>query len=532
MILSGTNSDKGTRGASPLSGGGGGGGGNLGSGGTDWYISPTGNNANSGLSSGAPKKTFANVFAAMASGDQLWLMDGTYSVAAGTGIISWVGTGSGQPPSGISIARSTRVKAVNAGGAIVAGDGTNGPGLFHGRSTRADNYIEYHGMKFTDGGVGTVGAGNLYNGNYCTFKNVAFDGTFGMGTPDHQMGVTFNLVEDCWCWATGARIIAINYQANKNIWRRFVVRGDGCGTSACSGSGNPNVGFTVYDSQDVSVLNVFVVDRVLASSPFQDYPYADFATAQHTPAQPTKELGRNRWLGCMSIKSADAALNFEGDVTIAGVTTWTINNFGAVCSGAATAGGVNVSAQGTLVLNGVTATNTGVTGDGVRVAPSSPGTSVINVLTRGFNRGLNSSLTPSYTSVYGATTAYNQTTPTVGVHTANQFADGTPQSLKYPTRIESGSALKGAGSSGDIGANVMYCYGEDGTRFDDATVNTLQTTRLWPYPNEARIKSDMSGAANGARGFCTGNSLDGSAQSLTKYIWESLGNQIPADYYA
>ena len=47
-------------------------------------------------------------------------------------------------------------------------------------------------------------------------------------------------------------------------WRRVVVRGDGCGTSACSGSAIPNVGITIYDSADVSFQNRMVIDRVLA----------------------------------------------------------------------------------------------------------------------------------------------------------------------------------------------------------------------------------------------------------------------------
>jgi hypothetical protein len=36
---------------------------------------------------------------------------------------------------------------------------------------------------------------------------------------------------------------------------------------------------------------------------------------------------------------------------------------------------------------------------------------------------------------------------------------------------------------------------------------------------------------DGARGFAAGNSMDGSAQTLTKYVWEYLGNQIPCEIY-
>src|SRR5205085_1629742 len=58
---------------------------------------------------------------------------------------------------------------------------------------------------------------------------------------------------------------------------------------------------------------------------------------------------------------------------------------------------------------------------------------------------------------------------------------------------------------------------------------------LWPFPNEAVIKADMASYSGpggaGARGFTAGNSLDGSPQTLTRYIWEYLGNQIPAEIY-
>ena len=78
----------------------------------------------------------------------------------------------------------------------------------------------------------------------------------------------------------------------------------------------------------------------------------------------------------------------------------------------------------------------------------------------------------------------------------------------------------------------MYKYGIDGTFYGDSGYNTLTANALWPYPNENRIKSDFSSVNGGARGFCTGTSLDGSAQTLTKYIWEYLGNVIPSEIYS
>ena len=92
-----------------------------------------------------------------------------------------------------------------------------------------------------------------------------------------------------------------------------------------------------------------------------------------------------------------------------------------------------------------------------------------------------------------------------------------------------GSALKGQGFGGaDIGANVLYRYGADGSRFGDAGYNTLSTTALWPWPNEARIKREM--CAGTTRGFCSSaRRLDGvNPITLTSYVWEMLGTAMPA----
>ncbi len=92
------------------------------------------------------------------------------------------------------------------------------------------------------------------------------------------------------------------------------------------------------------------------------------------------------------------------------------------------------------------------------------------------------------------------------------------------------------------GAVVMKRYGVSGTLWGDAGYDTLTSEDLWPFPGEDAIKavfseqldtpSGYSPASNvSARGFCTGKSKDGTAQTLTKYIWEYTGTIIPADIY-
>lgn len=473
-----------------------------------YYISPSGSDSASGTTSGTPWKTFSKAFSTMAAGDELILLDGTYSEAAGTGYISYLGTNSAQVPSGTSSSNMTYVHAQNPGSVRITGD------LFVGRSTRKDSYIKIQGITFT-------GGGQLYNTSYVTIKDCGFDGAFGIGTNDHNNGNTDNLIEDVWIWASGERIVASNYRADRNVWRRVVVRGDGCGTVSCTGSGNPNVGFTVYESADVSVQNMLVVDRILSAG---DEPYADFAVAQHTVGYP---FGRSEWLGTMSVNSEDAGYYMEPDDALD--PSIKISNAAAINDPV----GFNIArVDHNNELENLTAVING-SGDGVRVVTTNSSGTLVNALVTGIGRyGINSAYTPSYASVSGTlTSSYNQTSCSTGCYTANPRSNGT---LLYPTRIESGSQLKGVGSatgaSTDIGANVVYRYGTDGTHYGESGYNTLSGTALWAWPNQDRIKDEMCTDAGETRGFCaSGNGLYGGAVTLTSYIWESLGNACPSD---
>lgn len=475
------------------------------------YISPGGDNANTGETVTSPWKTFAFAFSAMGPGDELILLDGTYSVAAGTGYISYLGTNSAQIPSGDSLGNATFVHSLNPGKVFVDGR------LFVGRSNRKDSYIKIEGITF-------IGGGQLYNTSYVTVKNSGFNGSLIVGTNDHDNGNTNNLIEDVWVWAAQQRIIANNYRADFNVWRRVVVRGDGCNISSCLGSGNPNVGITVYESNNTSLQNIIVVDRILDGGS----SYSDFASAQHTPN--AYLYGKNEWLGTISMNAPDSAYYFEPDVN--GTIDPTIKISNAVAWNAH-GSGFNIARSGTNnLLEHLTSGNSG--GNGIRVAPElTTGVLTNSVVFNSGNWGINSKYTPSYTDVFNSgSNDYNQTTCSIGCLGSDPQNDGSPASLKYLTRIESGSVLKGAGAGGsDIGANIQYRYGIDGSRYGEAGYHSLTSAPLWPWPNEDRIKSEM--CASTSRGFCTSSArLDGlNPVTLTSYVWEALGNQIPAGIY-
>lgn len=478
-----------------------------------FYISPAGSDWNGGRDQAKPFRTFAHAFGKMRPGDTLILLDGEYSEAAKTGYVSYRGEGSAQPPSGAGPQAVTRVRALHPGKARVSGK------LFLGRSFRKDSYIAVEGIHFS-------GGGHLYNTSYVTIKECGFDGPLAVGTNDHHEGNSYNLIEDVWVRAAGERIIAINYRSHYNVWRRVLVRGDGCGTAACAGRNNPNVGITVYDSHDVSLQNVMVIDRILLAS---DSPYADFAVAQHT-ADERYYFGRNEWLGTISLNAPDTGYYMEPDaghtldptVRIVNAVAWNARHLA-----------FNLARAGTNnLIENITALS--INGDAVRIAPVLRSGILRNVLVAGAARyGINSAYPPSFAVVHGvAGLAYNQTRCATGCYATNPRADGRPPSLRYLTRIEPGSRLKGKGYDGnDIGANIVYRYGVDGARFGEPGYNTLSNVPLWPWPNEDRIKAEMCRHTD--RGFCTpGQRLDGvNPVTLTSYVWEQLGERVPQEIY-
>lgn len=492
---------------------------------TTYFISPNGNDSNNGTSSSMPWKTFSHSFTYMLPGDELILKDGNYNLANNTGGIHYDSSAypnSAQIPSGIDINNPTLIRAENPGNVFVEIP------LFIGRSTRKDSFIQIQGITFK--------GGKLYNTSYITIKDTGFNNQFTIGTNDHDNGNTYNLIEDVWIWAEQQRIIALNYRSHNNIWRRVIVRGDGCNIDACLGSGNPNVGFTIYDSHDVSAQNVMVVDRILNGG----RSYSDFASAQHT-SDSQYYLGRNEWLGIAAVNSEDNALIFEADSVIPYEPTWTIKNY--VALGGRKGGldignmpynirnGANGGATPNVIENITITLNSSSTVDGIRLSPGQNNSTVRNVISHNAGRyGINSASQPNYAAVYSANTAeYNQTTCATGCYNnETTFEAAVPR----PLIIDTGSPLKGAGSNGgDIGASIYFQYGTSGSRYGDANYNTMSSTPLWPWPNEARIKAEM--CATTSRGFCENrNNLDNTTPlSLTSYIWELTGSEIPDSIY-
>lgn len=503
----------------------------------DYYLSPSGSDSNDGLTTSTPWKTFAKLQATSAvAGKRVGLLSGTYSVAAGTGCLNFNTSNSGIPPSGTSTSAMTELCAVTPYAVTISGAGEyQTAAAWIGRSTRKDSYMKFRGIRFY-GGV------YPYNSSFLYFKQCAILGEYGAGTNDTSGGSTLTnadiLVEDCWIWNKGSRVLMSNYDTQRVVMRRVVMRPDGGGP--LPGGGNPNVACTIYNSREVSYQNCIVIDRILTGGE----PYSDFGSAQHDNGnsdQASFRFGNNEWLGCISVNSEDDAFTLEIDGAYTGVTSWRLKDCIALPGGfSCNPGSGNATTNSSYQAENLTAYTPAT--DAFRFV-NVPGTSVANYLRNsiGFNASrygsnVSGSGGPvSYLDLYNNASGNNGTTPTNSLTTNPR--SGSPNSLTYPLRVETGSALKGAGLSGaDMGANVEYCYGVDGTFYGDTGYNTLTSTPLWPWPNEAQIKADMGVAYTGivgegtpgsvttgtaTRGFCA------AGESLTHYIWNWFGNGSP-----
>ena len=410
-----------------------------------YFIAPNGDDdgGRSSCSEVAPCKTFKQAVSMLTAGDELVLKNGYYSLSEnGTlNLFDDNGNGiplSGQMPSGTSTQIPTIVRAENPGQVSIEGS------LRLGLTFDKVQYIFVCGLTFH-------GGGSIYNGDFIAIKNSGFEGGFGIGTIDHDQGNTYNLVEDVWLWGENIRSLGSTYRSHHNTWRRVLLRGDGCDDDWCGdSSGNFSPGITVYNSHDTTLENVIVIDRILGANP---YGYADFSTAQHDSnqaPQPEGELlGRNSWLGCMSLNSEDISLQFEADAVEDIGATYTIRDF-------------------------VSLKNTGESGTGGFWIDGAnrpyPGVSVIDA---------------DRVNVY----------PTAGSEANTLYIGCTEDDPSDP-------ATDDPPTCGGVHTLVDMNFGAYAVRPADLIPQVQYGTSepLWPWPNEDRIKAEMCPSVS--RGFC------------------------------
>lgn len=514
-----------------------------------YYVSPSGSNSNPGTSV-SPWLTISYGVSRMAGGDTLILKDGTYS-GDSNAIVN--------PPSGSSGAYTT-IKAENPWGATITGVWGYQATMF----SNGGSYIWIDGIKFKSTKAPKVyfyGAANHFKVTRCMS-----DGAGGTSSSFLAGGeASYGLFQDCFAYGCGRYPFDADCSSSRGavhhiIFRRCLVRWD---YSLWTSSSNtqPVAAFAAYQAANVAWQNCIAIDgldidqrnAVGGASEYQGvspyYGICAFKTPNagsdttvkgslvlnfQGPAVVYEKSGSNvlynhriEDLVAYDIKEDYAGSGYKPsgliktdydcvDSTIYGtrITAGAIN-----CSATAATGVVFVSEYSNVtreVYNSIFINNILNSGE--------------YVITQGLEG-------ENYNDFYGNTGNRNSVA-SLGVNDLTTNPVGT--SLKYLPRIEDGSVLKTAGSGGgQIGAQIMYQHGANNTLWGETGWNSTTTTPLWPWPYEDTIRTECRSLTKSSGELWTGSpAIDGKrgfaadGQTLTKYIWEYLGNTIPADIYA
>lgn len=370
----------------------------------------------------------------------------------------------------------------------------------------SSSYLRFEGLKWNT--TGTT-AGKSIKGQHIKFLRCAFRGgpdngnnvNLSIGTNDVTPGAQHILIEDSWAYGLGGRYNIIVYNSDKVILRRVVVRHDG-GWGAAGHGGNPEAGITVYNSSDTLLQNAVVLDSDLTTYAYWEaafYNVGNFSSTNvHGNGVIAGSIAFNNPRGnSYGYDDGKAIVNARIEDSVA----WS-NGAGLAIGGSTH----NVTARGlTMGMNSGPAFAVWSTGGVLGVTNSI-------VYANTGNAFHTAGITHSYNNCFNNTSNCSATGETT--------YDPRTNGLRYPIRIEDGSTLKTAGQSGaQVGAQIVYRIGVSGTLFGEAGYNQTTSQNLWPWPYEARIKTDMSEVST--RGFCA------ASQTLTNYIWSTLGNSMP-----
>lgn len=486
-----------------------------------YYLSPSGSDS-SACSQSAPCATLSKAFSVMKSGDTVYLADGTY--AGSKNAINY----SSKPPSGTSSAYTT-VKAVNPGSAVIDGQGS--VDLMSPYNSVTMSYVQFDGLQWVNSSsdIGTTGSSDTNRTvHHIKFTRCGFQNMFDVSYS------SYILVEDCYVTGEG-RYSFIAFTSDHVVFRRCVGRLDNA-----NGGGMPISNFINYTSQYVEFQNCIAIDSNDQYYSNYNYAFGGIYLRMSNTISQTWSSTNTGIKGSIilnvhhSANLANAALTFSGGVTgtkVENLILWDSKVPYVIANGP-------VSAD--FTVNHLTAGvgSAGSYNNGFMAGTTSYGRVTNSIFYGGTGITALSNLAASnYNAFYANTTNKSGVTSSTGdVTTTNPLSGG---GLAYLPRIETSGSLHGTASDGgNRGATILYQYGVSGTLHGDSGYDTLTTNPLWPWPYEGTIKAFFLkyGTGNGspanARGFATGYSKDGSPQTLTKYIWEYLGNQIPDSIYA
>ncbi|UCF68194.1 MAG: hypothetical protein JSV80_02515 [Acidobacteriota bacterium] len=525
-----------------------------------YWISPEGQDGAAGTQA-APWKTFRRAFdvassSHVRSGDKLVLADGLYTPST-TGVLNTDLTAecSGCPvdiPDGTPL-DFTVIQAENRYGARLdsVAQGFDALWLGTNRSNVSIRYIEIDGLIFY-GGVTFYNADHIYLHHFGAYSEQEGVGSIvSIGTSDHsKSNFDHFLLEDGFIWGRERKHL-LNFRTDHNVFRRIVIRPNTC--CGCHSSGNGRTSVSEYNSQHTVYQNVIVLDADRDGANGEcEISSTDFSENSKDPvgSSPGEPTGPTGYYGCMSINSERHCYDSEKSYVSAGSPSTYSENF--VCWDAAYGLNVGGGSGKTTADRHVNFTIGALTrGGGSRVYRLGGTPSGDYVTRNGFGDGWLScgiSEDADHLNLFdregvGSPTCFDAQCLECLSSDPQNDADGsafTNDSLKYLVRVEENSRLSGTGSadstfSRDIGATVLKRYGRTGAAHGESGYLGLTGEDLWPWPDEDVIRAEFCDgryALDQSSAFCSARALgDGSPATLTEYIWEYLGHQIPPEVY-
>ena len=371
-------------------------------------------------------------------------------------------------------------------------------------------YVQFEGLKWIYLGEPS-GANAVISGHHLKFLRSAFRGagncgnlsTVGIGVGDTEAlnwrPTHHILLEDSWVYGRGGRYNISVFHADKIILRRVITRHDGGWTVGNGCKFDPEANIAVYNSADVELQNLVVLDSELeyaSPSTYESAIYVVFNQGSGVINQVTKqELAhaneRTRVRGSIVLNTRSTAIKMESvgngvtDALITDSLLWNSTRAGLqVQSGTHT-----VAITRSLIGNnrqGAQRTVFGINqerdGNGSRVQAEA--NMIVNI------REL-------------------------------AFEDDAPDGLSITEQnnLCIDSRKNNCAPGKGVLPNLRRQIGRNGSLFDDQGYRETTPTPLWPWPHQARIKRDLSETPEvGLRGWTR------SGKSLGGYIADHLNH--------
>jgi len=505
----------------------------------------------------------------LSPGDTLTIDDGIYTGASNS-IHQW-----NFPPSGTAgnfiVIRAKNIPCQN-------GVACNQPLKVHfdganGAVFEASNYPENDPAKKVEyikfWGIRWDGISTYTNWDHLYFKQVASMGISDGNSAVFDMSGQHNLVEDCIAFGKGrykflfydiSRELQLQGPGN-NVCRRCIVRHDWAKKE--DPTQDPVASFSSYYNRGTALLNPIDIDSSMPAYWMRNpgelsgafyQPVDDSSNGQHLLDIEGGIVINSAMNMGQSSSSSVGSGNIYQDIVGINVAGGFLPRGGGTFNRISL---LNVNSGNYTYRNALQKSNVLAIDDGIFNWSDSPFVVTNSIFKNLAGIGIYGNATSNYMNMHGVAGGnYSGVSPAVNLISSNPIYNAATNplgSLKYPVRIENSSALSAAGSfGGQIGARITNKLGVDGAFKGDANWNTEQGS-LWPWPLEDWVQAEMrtsdyssfcapfaatanacpsTFATDAYRGFASsGVDAWGQPITLTKYIWQSLGNQIPCEIY-